>query len=176
MATAKNNPKKKVTKKRSPGTGRGSPEAVEKRRVARALNSLILGGGSADQPRLDGRTEKRRQRLVEELRDGRRGKPLKPIDVVIHTNELLEIGETLASLKRQGIKPTRITLDATLQATIERAHKAYGFRNDAWKMLGLSVDAEGKATVLTGRGGPRKAAAPAPKKAAKPRKASKKKG
>jgi hypothetical protein len=154
---------KKGTTKKNAGGGRGSAEAIEKRRVARQLNALILGGGDADKPKLDGRTEKRRKRLIKELKDGRAGKMLKPIDVVLHTNELLEIGETLASIKKQGAKPQKIEPTADVQETISRAQKAYGFRTDAWKMLGLVVDAEGNVGVKT-----RAPRAPA-KKAAKKR-------
>ncbi len=48
---------------------RGSPEAIEKRRAARLFND-ILGGRSAGAKKLDGRTEKRRQRLLRELEAG----------------------------------------------------------------------------------------------------------
>ncbi len=157
---------KKSTEKKSSGGGRGSVEAIEKRRVARQLNALILGGGDADKPKLDGRTEKRRKRLIKELKDGRSGKALKPIDVVLHTNELLEIGESLASIKKQGAKPQKIEPTPEVLDTIARAQKAYGFRADAWKMLGLTLDAEGNVGVKTRA--PRAASA-ASKKTAKKR-------
>ncbi len=49
---------------------RGSPEAIEKRRVARVFNDILGGSGSAA-GKLDGRTEKRRQRLLSELEAGK---------------------------------------------------------------------------------------------------------
>src|SRR5260370_22291768 len=74
---------------------RGSPEAIEKRRVARVFND-ILGGRGAAAHKLDGRTEKRRQRLLKELEAGkaRGSRELKPLDVLQrvrseeHTSEL----------------------------------------------------------------------------------------
>ena len=48
---------------------RGSPEAIEKRRAARVFND-VLGGRASGAHKLDGRTEKRRQRLLKELEDG----------------------------------------------------------------------------------------------------------
>jgi len=61
---------------------RGSPEAIEKRRVARVFND-ILGGRGASAHKLDGRTEKRRQRLLKELEAGcaRGTRELKPLDL-----------------------------------------------------------------------------------------------
>src|ERR1700722_14776112 len=52
-----------------PQNRRGSPEAIEKRRAARLFND-VLGGRGASAQKLDGRTEKRRQRLLKELADG----------------------------------------------------------------------------------------------------------
>ena len=49
-----------------PVGGRGSAEAIEKRRVARQLNTLFLGRDARG--KVDGRTEKRRQRLLKEAR------------------------------------------------------------------------------------------------------------
>ena len=47
--------KARKSSKKSSG-GRGSAEAIEKRRVARQLNTLLTEGGSSS-PKLDGRTE-----------------------------------------------------------------------------------------------------------------------
>jgi hypothetical protein len=128
-----------ATKKRGgakPASGRGSPEAVEKRRTARQLNTLL---GAASDKKLDGRTEKRRKRLIKELKDGRRGKPLKPIEVVTHTDELLEIGETLSSLRKQGVKPRKTDITDEVMEAAQRTQKAYGFKPEAWKMLGINL-------------------------------------
>src|SRR5271163_3885601 len=80
---------------------RGSPEAIEKRRVARLVND-ILGGRGAGAHKRDGRTEKRRQRLMRELEAGkaRGARELKPLDVLQRVNELLELGEPLSSIRK----------------------------------------------------------------------------
>lgn len=120
--------------------GRGSAEAIEKRRVARQLNTLFSGGTS--QPgKVDGRTEKRRQRLMKELKEGKSGQALKPIEIVTHANELLELGETLSAIRKNGVKMPRLDLDGTPDKveTVLRAQEAYGFRPEVWKLLGLDV-------------------------------------
>src|SRR5689334_230828 len=92
--------------KMKPKTRRGSPEAIEKRRAARAFNDLLSGGARVVR---DGRTEKRRQRLLSELERGtaRAGaQPLKPIDVLSRVQALLELGETVAAIKK-ACKPPR---------------------------------------------------------------------
>ena len=129
---------RKATKKTS--GGRGSAEAIEKRKVARHLNSLLTDG--VRDARLDGRTEKRRQRLITELKEGRRGKPLKPIDFLQSVHDLLEIGETIASLKKQGVKARKTELNDEVMETVERTQAAYNFRPEAWKLLGVTLDAK----------------------------------
>jgi hypothetical protein len=120
------------------GTGRGSAEAIAKRRAARQLNQLFTEGGGAGRA-LDGRTEKRRRRLLEELKKGRKGTPLKAIEILSHTQELLELGETLSSIKRTGVKPLKVTLGDADMAIVHATQKEYGFRDEAWRMLGLSL-------------------------------------
>ena len=90
--------------------------------------------------RLDGRTEKKRRRLITELIDGRGGSPLKPIDAVCHTHDLLELGETLASLRRQGVKMRKTPLSAEVRGAIREAQGAYGFRTEAWLILGIRLE------------------------------------
>lgn len=123
---------------RARAKGRGSPEAVEKRRSARALNTLFAqrqGAGG-----LDGRTEKRRRRLIQELKEGRRGKPLKPIDVLTHAAELFELGETLASLKKHGVRSLSAPDTPELREAAQRVRAAYGIPGDAFKLIGLDID------------------------------------
>ncbi len=124
------------------GKGRGSPEATEKRRVARALNAIVArsGGGPIG---LDGRTEKRRQRLVRELKDGRRGAPLSPIDVLTHVGELLSLGETIDTLEKQGVEPRRTAPSTELLDVCARVREAYDLPDAAFHFLGLSL-AEGQ--------------------------------
>lgn len=121
--------------------GRGSAEAIEKRKVARQLNALL--GGASRVTKLDGRTLKRRQRLLSELKDGKRGKALKPIAVVQYVDELISIGDTIASIKKEGVKVRKTEATPEIREIVERTQKAYGFSPDAWKMLGLSVGEEG---------------------------------
>src|SRR5262245_24440308 len=84
---------------------RGSPEAVEKRRAARAFNQALRGGG-AGAPAVDGRTERRRKRLLKELAAGTaRRRELKPIDILCRVQELLALGEPLASLRKACPRP-----------------------------------------------------------------------
>lgn len=130
---------------RSSKGGRGSKEAIEKRRVARQLNALLMGG-SAPSKKLDGRTEKRRARLIKELKQGRRGRPLKPIDVVASVDELLDLGETLSSLRKQGVRPRKTELTDDVREVVDKTQKAYGFRSEAWRMLGLRVAEDGSVT------------------------------
>lgn len=73
--------------------------------------------------------------------------PLKPMEVVSHVDELLGIGETLGSLKKQKVKVRRIALDDTRIAAIEEAQAAYKFKPEAWKLLGVEVDGNGKVVV-----------------------------
>jgi hypothetical protein len=119
------------------GKGRGSLEAVEKRRAARALHAAYdkaSGGALAD-----GRAERRRQRLIRELKEGRRGKPLPPIDVLTHAAELLALGETLASLDRAGVKPRKTPNSPELVAAARRVQVAYDLPSAVFGLLGLEL-------------------------------------
>jgi hypothetical protein len=132
-----------VKGKRSITGGRGSAEAIEKRRVARQLNALF--GPEGENGKRDGRTEKRRLRLLKELKEGRAGKALKPIEVITHANELLSLGETLSSIRKNGVRALKNDTNfsgAQLEA-VRRAQSAYGFRPEAWKLLGVEVDKGG---------------------------------
>ena len=119
--------------RRGDGKGRGSPEAVEKRRSARALNALFSQASGG----LDGRTERRRKRLLGELKDGRSGEPLSAIDVLTHADELLSLGETMASIKKHGVKPRAVRPEPHLLDAARRAQRAYGLPDEVFELLGL---------------------------------------
>jgi len=125
--------KKKAT------TRRGSPEAIAKRRVARALNRLFEEGGATGN--LDGRTLKRKKRLMKELEKGKKGKPLKALEVLSHANELLTLGETLTSLRKLKpmLPPTPAVTEDSKGVFLE-TQKNYGFDPKAWKLLGIDIE------------------------------------
>jgi hypothetical protein len=126
---------------------RGSPEAVEKRRAARLFNKVLRGepGGGGD-----GRTERRRRRLLAELAKGtaRGGKrELKPIDVLTRVQELLALGEPLPSLEKACPPPRPIDATPEVLEGIRRIHKAYGFPVEVYAFVGIDGDTLRRAGV-----------------------------
>jgi hypothetical protein len=131
---------------------RGSPEAVAKRRAARAFNDLL---DPKARSRLDGRTAQRRKRLLAELEAGKlrgSGKELKPIDVLTRVDELLSLGETLSSLRKAcASRPAQPAVDRLVDLVSE-LHRAYGFRAEAYRFVGISAEVLRRAGVLAGPG------------------------
>lgn len=111
---------------------------MEKRRAARALHTA-LAHADAGGALTDGRAERRRQRLVKELKEGRAGKPLAAIDVLTHAAELLALGETLASLDKRGIKPRKVQASEELTAAARRVQAAYALPTEVFALIGLSL-------------------------------------
>lgn len=139
---------------------RGSPEAIEKRRVARVFND-ILGGRGAAAHKLDGRTEKRRQRLLKELEAGkaRGARELKPLDVLQRVQELMDLGEPLASIRKvTKVRKSAVPPEAIV-GVVERLHRAYSFRPEVYRFVGIGEEVLREAGVLEAagrRGRPRK--------------------
>jgi hypothetical protein len=132
-----------------PQNRRGSPEAIEKRRVARLFND-ILGGRGVGGHKQDGRTEKRRQRLMRELESGkvRGSRELKPLDVLVRVHELLELGESLRSIRKVAkVRKTAVAPEAMVEV-VSRLHKAYGFRPECYRFVGVDDDVLRIAGVL----------------------------
>lgn len=144
-----------------PANRRGSPEAIEKRRVARVFND-ILGGRGAAAHKLDGRTEKRRQRLLKELEAGkaRGSRELKPLDVLQRVQELMDLGEPLSSIRKvTKVKKSAVAADSIVEV-VERLHRAYSFRPEVYRFVGIGEEVLRAAGVLAdaakrGRGKPR---------------------
>jgi hypothetical protein len=133
-------------------TRRASPEAVEKRRAARLFNQALLGDA---RPTRDGRTERRRKRILEELARGmaRGGKrELKPIDVLSRVQELISLGEPLASIRKACPRPRPIEINDEIVEGIRRIHRAYTFPPEAYAFVGLAEEALRAAGVLPGPG------------------------
>ncbi len=145
--TRKKTTRKPRAKKAGAENRRGSPEAIEKRRVARAFNDLL--GGKASSTKVDGRTEKRRARLLKDLSSESK-KELKPIDILAHVKELIELGETLSSIRkvRTVPRPRPATEDGIELVT--RLHAAYAFPLVAYRFVGIGDDTLAKAGVLEG--------------------------
>ena len=150
-------------------TRRGHPEAIAKRKAARALNRLFSEAGGAAEA-IDGRTLKRKRRLVKDLTEGKNGQPLKALEVLTHAQELLALGETLASLRKLKPKlPPMPPLDETTAAVILDTQANYGFDPKAWKLLGVDLDRLGAPAAAEGE-----AEAPARPRRARKKAASKK--
>jgi hypothetical protein len=129
---------------------RGSPEAIAKRRAARMFND-VLGGGGASAHKLDGRTEKRRQRLLKELEDGkaRGARELKPLDVLQRVQELMDLGEPLATIRKVAKVRKSALPDDSIVHVVQRLHEAYGFRPETYRFVGIGDDVLRGAGVLT---------------------------
>ena len=144
---------KATPKPPEPQNRRGSPEAIEKRRAARQFND-VLGGHGASAQKLDGRTEKRRQRLLKELEDGKaRGhRDLKPLDVLQRVQELMDLGESLSSIRKVAkVRKTNLAPDAILDV-VHRLHEAYRFRPEAYRFVGIGDEILRGAGVIERRG------------------------
>jgi hypothetical protein len=130
---------------------RGSPEAIEKRRAARMFND-VLGGRGAGRHNRDGRTEKRRQRMMRELESGkiRGSRELKPLDVLQRVHELLQLGEPLRSIRKiTKVRRSAVSPEAMIEV-VGRLHKAYGFRPECYRFVGVGDDVLRGAGVLSG--------------------------
>jgi hypothetical protein len=139
-----------TTKPKNPSPRRSTPDAVEKRRAARAFNKAMLGDARPG----DGRTERRRRRLLDELAQGKaRGgkRELKPIDVLSRVQELLALGEPVASLKKACAKPRPVEATPDVIEGIRRIHEAYAFPPEAYAFVGIDADTLRAAGVVAGR-------------------------
>jgi hypothetical protein len=128
---------------------RGSPEAIEKRRVARVFNS-ILGGRGAAAAKLDGRTEKRRQRLLKELEAGkaRGARELKPVEILQRVQELMDLGEPLSSIRKvTKVRKSPVPTEAMV-GVVKELHGAYSFRPEVYRFVGIGEDILREAGVL----------------------------
>ena len=130
---------------------RGSPEAIEKRRAARMFND-VLGGGGAGAGKLDGRTEKCRKRLMKELEDGvaRGSRELKPLDVLQRVQELMDLGEPLSSIRKVAKVRKNTLPEESMVDIVERLQKAYSFRPEVYRFVGIGEDVLRTAGVLDG--------------------------
>jgi hypothetical protein len=143
--------------RRAPDNLRASPEAIAKRRAARLFNEVVLGPGPRS---ADGRTERRRRRLLRELADGatRAGHELKPIDVLLRAQALLDLGEPIVALVAARPLPPPVKMTDALVDGVRRLHAAYAFAPEVYRFVGIDDGALQLAGVLKKKRGPVKAA------------------
>lgn len=139
-------------------TRRGSPEAIAKRRAARSLNTLFARGASSNG--MDGRTLKRKKRLLEELKNGKGGSTIKAHEVLSHVTELLGMGESLTTIRalKPRLPPPLGVTDENV-SIIKETQASYNFDPRAWKFLGVDLDAvmgDKPATSTTKKAGRKK--------------------
>lgn len=139
-----------------PENRRASPEAVAKRRAARAFNEAVLGLGSRGP---DGRTERKRRRLLSEFAEGRTatGQPLKPIDVLLHAETLLDLGEALATLEEARPVPEVLPATDELADRVRALHAAYALRREVYRFVGIGDATLAQAGIDAPKRGPVKA-------------------
>src|SRR5262249_21916347 len=92
--------------------------------------------------KLDGRTEKRRQRLLRELenRTARGARELKPLDVLQRVEELLELGEPLASIRKVSKMRKPPTFPEGAVDVVGRLRKACGVGPETSRCVGIGED------------------------------------
>lgn len=135
-------------------TRRGSPEAIAKRRAARALNTIFEKGTT--ETAIDGRTLKRKRRLMSELAEGKGGETLRAHEALAHITELLTLGETVGSIRKLKPKvPPAPPLTEESIGAIKATQENYGFDPRAWRFVGINIgqvmsgEAGGPATKRT---------------------------
>jgi hypothetical protein len=132
-----------------PPNRRGSPEAIEKRRAGRFFND-VLGGRRTGDGKRDGRTEKRRQRLLHELEKGvaRGTRELKPLDVLQRVQELMELGEPISSIRKVAkVRKTAVAPESIIEV-VGRLHQAYHFRPETYRFVGIGEEVLRSAGVV----------------------------
>lgn len=139
-------------------TRRGAPEVVAKRRAARLFNDVLLGRRPAAN---DGRTERKRRRLLDELASGtsRSGRALTPIDVLTRVQELLELGAALAEIRRACPPPAAPQVTPELVERLRLLQEAYGFMPEVYAFIGLRGATLRKAGIAQSRTPGRRGAA-----------------
>ncbi len=132
-----------VPGKEPESNGRGSPEAIAKRKVARKLNAMMSPG---DVEHSDGRTEKRRLATIERLK-ATNGHSPKPIEALTMVDSLLKLGMTSSGIRAAGVRAVvkgtkRMYTSIEEQvAMLREVHAAYSFDPNAYRFVGFGHDA-----------------------------------
>ncbi len=114
------------------------------------FNEVIAG----PKPRSgDGRTERRRKRLLAELERGttQKGADLKPIDVLLRAQALLDLGELFEVISAARKVPPPVKATDELVEGVRDLHSAYTFAAEVYTLVGIEDDVLRRAGVLAGK-------------------------
>ena len=76
----------------------------------------------------------------------------RPLDVLLRVQELVDLGETISSIRKVvKLKKSDVSSEA-VAPVLERLHRAYGFRPEVYRFVGIGEDALARAGVLGGDG------------------------
>src|SRR5580704_15516537 len=101
---------------------------------------------------------------MRELESGqaRGSRELKPLDVLVRVHELMELGEPLRSIRKVAkIRKASVVAEEMVEV-VSRLHKAYGFRPECYRFVGVGDDVLRNAGVLSAL----KGASPPPRRRA----------
>lgn len=135
-------------------------DAGKKRSIARRFNDALAGRTNKSTV-TDKRTVRRLDRYRKELKKGAKAgnTPLTPLDVAMRVDELIEHGDTVASL-RKLVRPRAGEYDRDVMAELLREmHPVYKYRPAAYRFAGVddhTLLASGIIDSLPKKRGPKK--------------------
>ena len=97
-------------------------------------------------------------RLLKELEAGkaRGSRELKPLDILQHVQELMDLGEPLASIRKVAKIRKNVLPPDHIVDVIERLHRAYSFRPEVYRFVGIGEDVLRDAGVIDGAKQPKR--------------------
>jgi hypothetical protein len=78
---------------------------------------------------------------------------MKPLDVLTRVHELLELGEPLSAIRKIAKVRKNTVPPESIVEVVSRLHKAYGFRPECYRFVGVGDDVLRTAGVV-GEGAP----------------------
>lgn len=94
--------------------------------------------------------------MLKELSDGATGsgQDLKPIDVLLRVQWLLNMGETVESLKKVRPQPITVKVTEALINGVKQLNDAYDFAPEVYRFVGIDDDVLVAAGVVRKKRGP----------------------
>lgn len=92
--------------------------------------------------------------MLKELEAGkaRGSRELKPLDVLQRVQELMDLGEPLSSIRKvTKVRKSAVAPEAIV-GVVERLHRAYSFRPECYRFVGIGEEVLREAGVLADAG------------------------